>query len=767
MKFTLLNTLVFFVAGNIFSQPRPEHNLVFPQIPARWDEALPLGNGLLGCLVWQRDGRLRLSLDRADLWDLRPMAGLDRPEFSYRWVAGQVAKGDYAIVQEYFDAPYEREAGPTKLPGAALEISAGDLAGAGCQLDISSGLATVNLSNGLMVKTFVHATRREGWFSMENVALPVPAIQLLPPPYSGDASAAAGGSVQGDDLARLGYRTGSVGVTKTNLVVYRQMGHGGFHYEVAVDWCWTAPGKLEGVWTIDSHFPQKTSGESAKNAVQKALKRGFDRSFEESKKWWAGFWAQSSVRLPDSLLERQYYRDRYKFGCTARADAPMISLQAVWTADNGRLPPWKGDLHHDLNTQMSYWPAYASNHPDEAAGYLRHLESNDAAHRAYTKRYFGTSGLNVPGVETLLGEPMGGWIQYACSPTTSAWLAQHFYLHWRYTGDRRFLRHHAWPWFRAVATHLEEISFLDQNGTRQLPLSSSPEIGDNSLHAWFPNTWTNYDLALAVYVFQRTVEIAELLGLPGEAEHWRRRLAELPPLAVDDEGALLIAPGHPQRESHRHFSHLMAIYPLGLLNWHEGPFAQQAIRASLARLDSAGTGGWTGYSFAWLACLRARARDGDGARNALRIFAGAFVSPNSFHLNGDQSGKGYSNHTYRPFTLEGNFAFAAGVQEMLLQSEDGLLDVFPAVPADWTDVSFDNLRAEGAILVGATAAGGRLREVRLRAERDTDWFLLRAGTEADAKKFQLKKAELADFAPQYGAWWVKMRAGGTVVFQAD
>ncbi len=751
-------------AFGLCAQPNPVHNFFFEHLPTRWDEALPLGNGLLGGLVWQKDGRLRLSLDRADLWDLRPMQGLDRPEFNYRWVAEQVKKGDYAIVQQYFDAPYEREAGPTKLPGAALEFPLAGLSGATCALDISTGLATVSQGNTLIFKSFIHANQREGWFWLNNAEL-LPA--LIPPPYSGNAGTPAGGSVQGDDLARLDYRTGMVAPLKTNTLVYRQICFGGFSYEVAVAWRATSGG-IEGVWSISSHFSQKPNLETAYETVQQGLKHGFDRSFAESQKWWQGFWAKSSIQLPDPLIERQYYRDLYKFGCTARADAPMISLQAIWTADNGRLPPWKGDLHHDLNTQLSYWPAYTSNHVEEASGYLRHLESNWLAHAAYTRRYFGTNGLNVPGVETLLGEPMGGWIQYSCSPTTSAWLAQHFYLHWRYTADRRFLRHHAWPWFQAVATHLEEISFVDKKGVRVLPLSSSPEFNDNSLSAWFPDTWTNFDLALTVFVFSKTAELADALDRPEDAEHWRRRLAELPPLAVDNAGALLIAPGLPYEKSHRHFSNLMAIHPLGLLDWNEGPVAQMSIRASLARLDSAGAAEWTGYSYAWQANLQARAHDGEGARKALRIFAEAFVSPNSFHLNGDQSGKGYSAFTYRPFTLEGNFAFAAGVQEMLLQSQGGLIEVFPALPADWADVSFEHLRAEGAVLVSAVMKNGRVTEIRLQAERDTDWFFLRggfAGRAEERKKFELEKSELDGFVPREEAWRVKMEAGGTLTFR--
>src|SRR5579859_4265367 len=88
------------LCGKIFAQPT-DHDLHFDTLAPRWDEAIPLGNGMLGALVWQRAGNLRFSLDRADLWDQRPMKGLERPEFSYQWVIGQVRKKDYTPVQQY------------------------------------------------------------------------------------------------------------------------------------------------------------------------------------------------------------------------------------------------------------------------------------------------------------------------------------------------------------------------------------------------------------------------------------------------------------------------------------------------------------------------------------------------------------------------------------------------------------------------------------------------------------------------------------------
>jgi alpha-L-fucosidase 2 len=407
----------------------------------------------------------------------------------------------------------------------------------------------------------------------------------------------------------------------------------------------------------------------------------------------------------------------YKFGAAARADTPPITLQGPWTADNMKIPPWKGDYHHDLNTQLSYWPAYSGNQLDGELGFVKWLWETKENARAWTKRFFGLPGLNVPGTADLNQNQIGGWHQYTHSATTSAWLAHHFYLHWRYSMDRDFLRERAYPWLREVSVFLEAVTEKRPDGRRTLPLSSSPEINDNRLEAWFP-TITNYDLALIRWTFEKTAELAVELGKDDEAQHWRDVLVEMPEFAIDEDSKkLLVAEDYPLAFSHRHFSHLMAIHPLGLVRWENGPGDQAIIKASLAELEQMGTSMWCGYSFSWLANLAARARDGEKAEKALDIFSTAFCLRNSFHCNGDQTDKGYSKLRYRPFTLEGNFAAAAGVQEMLLQSYSGTIRVFPAIPADWQDVSFKTLRAEGAFLVCAQRQCGQTRTVEILSER--------------------------------------------------
>jgi alpha-L-fucosidase 2 len=689
------------------------HNLHFTKLATSWDEGIPLGNGMLGALVWKKGDKLRLSLDRADLWDLRPMPNLSKPEWKYTWVYEQWKNNNYKAVQDAFDRPYDELPAPSKIPAGAIEF---DISGLGepvsVTLDISNSICEVKWINGTRLLTFVHAKELYGWYRFENLPAQVKP-QLISPAYN----------TQGDnkvqemsffDLDRLGYSQGKV-IKTNNSSTYTQEGWGGFKYKIFVEWK-NNKNVQTGCWSISSSFPGWPKQAAADEIVASAFNKGFGELYKSHTAWWRNFWASSSISIPDTVLEKQWFLEMYKFGSVARKEAPPISLQAVWTADNGKLPPWKGDFHNDLNTQLSYWPAYSSNHLDLEEGFLDWLFSNRETFRKYTKAYFGKNGLNVPGVATLTGEPMGGWIQYSFGTTVSAWLSQHFYLHWRYSMDRKFLSEKAYPWINEVAQFLDEISIKGIDGKRKLPLSSSPEIFDNSAKAWFPEI-SNFDLALIRWTFEKAAELAKELSLPGDSKKWEQILSEWPGYTIDDKLGFMFAPGIPYDQSHRHFSHLMAFHPLGLIDYSKGDSDKLIIDNTLSNLVATGSDWWCGYSFSWLGNLYARALNGEKAAEALTIFATRFCLPNSFHVNGDQTGSGISKFTYKPFTLEGNFAFAAGIQEMLIQSHTGVIRIFPAIPGSWKDVSFSNLRTEGAFLVSASRKEGSVVSVEFDSKK--------------------------------------------------
>lgn len=684
-------------------------DLTFNELAKTWDEAIPLGNATVGTLVWQRDSALRLSLDRTDLWDLRPSDSIAGPDYRFAWVCEQVRKGDYRPVQEKFDDPYNALPAPSKIPGAAIEFPLEMGKVASVRLFLFNALCEVGWENGAKMKTFVHASEPVGWFVFENLPDTVSPV-IVAPRYNDPDDPANDNSHAGPALQRLGYKQGTMR-REGGMATFHQEGYGGFSYDVVVRW--EQKGKtMRGVWSLTS----SSSEDKAERETAEAMQRGVEADYCSHMAFWKGYWTQSAVWLPDSILQKQYDNEMYKFGSAAREDSYPISLQAVWTADNGMLPPWKGDYHHDLNTQLSYWPAYTGNHLKEGMGYLNTLWNQREVYKKYTRQYFGTDGMNVPGVCTLTGEPMGGWVQYSMSPTVGAWLAQHFYLHWKYSADRVFLEERAYPFVKDVATYLEQISTVDANGVRKLPLSSSPEIFDNSIDAWFKDM-TNYDISLMRFAFQAASELADELGLTDEVARWKADGAQLPALSLDADGALAFAKGFPYNQSHRHFSHAMSIHPLGLVDWSQGKESQEIIKATLKKLEDFGPDYWCGYSYSWFGNMKARAFDGEGAADALRTFAECFCLSNTFHANGDQTKSGKSRFTYRPFTLEGNFAFAAGIQEMLLQSHTGVIRLFPAVPADWKDVSFNRLRAMGAFLVSAEKQGGALRLVRISSEQ--------------------------------------------------
>lgn len=684
--------------------------MVFPSLSTTWDEGVPLGNATVGALVWQRDSVLRFSLDRIDLWDLRPTDSISGPNNKFRWVMEQVRKGDYLPVQKKFDWPYDREPAPSKIPGAALEFhTTGFGKVKDVHLYLRNALCRTEWSNGTVLKTFVHASEPIGWFVFENLP-DAPAISIVPPQYESETSNGTEDPVTGQDLRRLGYRQGNI-EKKENCITYHQQGWNGFYYDVNVRWEKKGR-KLYGVWSVTSSM----TGQKASSETMDAMKRGVYSDFSSHNSYWKNFWNASSVSVPDSIIQRQYDQEMYRLGSVARKDSYPISLQAIWTADNGKLPPWKGDYHHDLNTQLSYWPVYKGNHLEEGMGYLNTLWNQREVYKKYTRTYFECEGMNIPGVCTLTGEPMGGWIQYSMSPTVSAWLSQHFYLHWKYSADKEFLTDRAYPFVHDVALFLEQITLLDSNGIRKLPISSSPEIFDNSLNAWF-RTMTNYDLALIQFAFRAAEEMAGALGKDEEATHWKELYGQLPDYDLDADGALTFAKGFPYNASHRHFSHAMAIHPLGLLDYSQGEKARKIIDATLQKLKDNGPDWWCGYSYSWFANMSARAMKGEDARDALRTFAECFCLTNGFHANGDQSQSGKSKFTYRPFTLEGNFAFAAALQEMLLQSHTGKIHIFPALPNDWKDLSFEKLRAEGAFIVSASLRGGKLAHAEIMAEQ--------------------------------------------------
>lgn len=394
-----------------------------------------------------------------------------------------------------------------------------------------------------------------------------------------------------------------------------------------------------------------------------------------------------------------------------------MPLQGVWTADEGTLPPWKGDYHHDLNTQLTYWAYLHPGHLDEGLCFLDYLWNLLPEMKRFAKRFFECDGASVPSVASLNGYPLGGWPQYSFIPTNTVWLAQSFHLHWQFTQDKTFLKERAYPWCVEVAKCVEAVMEETPEGKLRLELSSSPEINDNTPNAWLKAN-SNFDQSLLLWFYAAMEEMALVLGKKEEAAKWRGVLAKLEPLERAKgwwEGALKVDRELELEHSHRHHSHLMAIHPLGLITSEGDDADRKTIEQSLLHNDRLGTGQWTGYSFSWMACLSARVGLAERAHSMLKRYLDAFITRNGFHVNGDFKNLGQSYFKYRPFTLEGNFAAMHAVHEMFLQGQGGVVRVFPAVISKWKDASFKDWRVQGGWVVSASRAGGKTKCVDVEA----------------------------------------------------
>jgi len=669
-----------------------------------WDEAVPLGNGLLGGLLWGEGGTIRLSLDRGDLWDERPAKNMPWDKFTMANMVRLVREKKPAEITAIFDHNY-RDAHPTKIPAGRLEIGLDPARQVKrFELDMAAARGRAQFQDGARLEVFFSASEPAALVRIPGAE--PKSLRLLAPA----------------SVKQLGYPAPQAG-SEGRAQWFVQEAAQGLRYCVCLDSARRGDATVLAI-TVTSTRDGPDPVAVARKRVEAALASCYERMFETHAAWWSQFWSQSRVEVPDVDLLRHHNLVQYFYGSASRRGAPPIPLQGVWTADAGSLPPWKGDYHNDLNTQMTYIAYQTAGHFEEGASFLDLLWDLLPAFRKFARDFYAAPGAAVPGVMTLAGQPLGGWPQYSLSPVQGAWIGHLFYLHWRYTADDRFLRERALPWCREIGACLESL-LHEENGMLKLPLSASPEVFDNSLRAWLkPNS--NYDIACLRMFFLALAEMAGACDDGRAVEHWSGIARRLGEFHVAPDHVLKISENEDLPGSHRHLSNLIGIHPFNLVTTDGGQRDRAIIAASLRQWDRLGTSAWCGYSFSWMACLRARVGDAESALTNLEIYAKAFTLRNGFHANGDQLRAGFSNFTYRPFTLEGNFLGSQAVQEMLLQSwsptpgvpDTQVIRIFPATPWRWHNAAFTDLRAEGGCRVSARRENNAATWFSVTASRD-------------------------------------------------
>lgn len=684
--------------------------LHFDKTIMHWDEALPLGNGDLGCLIWNSSDCMRFSLDKGGLWDCSNPPE-NQKNFSYDDIKNLVANKKQKQIRKKYDDCYNNPT-PTKLPAGKIILDLGVKENIISDLDFDTAQAELTIGE-ISVKSFIHAQNNYGLIEINKVGI---SLTVDNPKYGKERKPLfqrlSSGTVQ--SLKNLHYPKAEFFKEQENGVQYQyfiQPTNDRF-YGIVTAKC-EQNGKTLIAYTVGVG-KSRDFAERCKRTVRCALGTGYDKALLSHKAWWAQYWEKSRISLPDKLLEKQWYLNNYLLGACSRKGFFPMPLQGVWTADNGSLPPWKGDYHHDLNTQMSYTSYLKANRLEQGECFIDYLLDMADAGKRFAKNFYNADGLCLPSVMDIEGHALGGWCQYSLSPVNQLWLCQIMARYCYFTKDSSYTK--------KVYVYMQEVGkFLlcmlnEKDGVYKLPLSTSPEIHDNTKRAWLtPNS--NYDLALMRCFAEDMIRLSRMRRDTITAEEWENHLQKFEPLAVNENGVLMLSPDESPYCSHRHHSHCMAIYPLKTLEYTDEE-SRKIIDCTITDLERHGISEWVGYSVGWMAQLYIAKGDGEKACKMLHNFFDYNCTGNGFHVNGDFKKKTDFNMKYRLFTLEGNFIAADAIQNMLLYSEWGKIKAFPAVPKDWNHIEFNNFRAFGGVLVSGKSENGIITYLKLEATAD-------------------------------------------------
>jgi alpha-L-fucosidase 2 len=434
------------------------------------------------------------------------------------------------------------------------------------------------------------------------------------------------------------------------------------------------------------------------------------------------------------LTELQYQLGRYLLISSSRPGSMPANLQGIWV--DGFNPPWSADYHININIEMNYWLSEITNLSECHLPFLEFIKALRIPGEKTAREMYGCRGSVAHyTTDAWLETGTSGNAQWAMWPMGLAWACEHLFMHYEFTNDKKYLEDFAYPVMKDAALFFTDLMAPDPKTGK---LVSGPSISpENRFYTAdgqkaTMNMGPTMDREIITELFTNCIKTSEILGIDlAFADTLKQKLAQMPPLEIGSDGRLKewveefkeVEPGH------RHISHLFALFPSNQISKEKTPELFEAAKKTI-EYRLANGGGHTGWSRAWIINFYARLLEGDKAYENILALQRKSTLSNLF-----------DNHP--PFQIDGNFGVVSGITEMLMQSQTGKVEILPALPSAWPSGKISGIVARGGFEVAIEWSQGKLDRLEVKSHYGNPLTVRYNGIE---KTYSTKKHEVLIFA---------------------